>query len=79
MHKSVRDDRSLALNCDFVNRSAVSKVYFPAVEGVPEHFAHSDGVGRDSFHNLAPGCLVFLAPGKSEKLYDTCAEVSPAR
>ena len=57
----------------------MSKVHFPAVEGVPEHYAHSDGIGRDSFHNTAPGCFIFLAPGKSQNVYETCAADSPAR
>ena len=79
VHRDIRDDRSLALNSDFVNRSGVSKVYFPKTEEIPEHYAHSDGVGRDSVDNTAAGCFVFLAPGQSARLYGTSAKDSPAR
>ena len=79
VHKIIRDDRSLALNCDFVNRASVSKVFIPEANGVPAHHAHSDGVGRDSIHNTAAGHFVYLAPGQSNNLYKTCAADSPAR
>ena len=69
----------MALNCDFVNRASVSKVPIPETEEIPAHHAHSDGVGRDSVHNTAAGHFVFLAPGQSRNIYETCAEDSPSR
>ena len=75
----IKGDRSLALNCDFVNRAAATKKYIAASEELPEHFVHSDGCGRDSALNENVGLNVFLPPGTSQRLYGTCAADSPAR
>ena len=70
---------SIALNCEFVNRAATTKEYVPGTEDTPAHFVFSDGIGRNGIDNSSVGCIIYLTPGKSDKIYDTCSADSPAR
>ena len=75
----IKGDRNLALNCDYVNRCAVTKQHVLQDGDTPEHCYHSDGCGRDSWLNTKPGVYIYLAPGTSRKEYETCARDSPSR
>ena len=70
---------SISLNCDFLERAATSVQYFAETEAYPAHLVHSDGVCRDTIENTAVGFNIFLAPGRSDRVYDSCSADSVAR
>ena len=69
----------ISMKADFLQRANATKALVDAVDGVPRHYTHSDGVCRDGFDDNKVGTCVFLAPGRSDRQYETVARDSPAR
>lgn len=72
----------VSMKADYLERANATKQLVEAEEGSdghPRHYTHSDGVCRDGADDTKVGTFVFLAPGRSERQYETVARDSPAR
>ena len=67
------------MKADFLERANATKSVCEAENGVPRHLVFDDGVCRDAFEQGKLGSCVFLAPGRSDREYETVALDSPAR
>ena len=67
------------MKADFLDRANGTKSICDADDRYPRHIVFNDGVCRDAVNLGKVGTCVFLAPGRSDREYETVAKTSPAR
>lgn len=72
----MKTDVGISMKADYLSRANGTKALCDAEV---RHYTFDDGVCRDAVEMGKVGTCVFLAPGRSDREYETVARDSPAR